>query len=54
MSVMTPSEKGIKKMIEMFGAYKDKLDNLELRDFLLAMPNKAKTNTKLYNKVTIT
>ena len=38
-------------MIEMFCQYQDKLENLELRDFLLQMPQKAKANTKLYNKV---
>ena len=49
-SVMTPSEKALKKLIEVAHFYKDKLENLEIRDYLLAMPTKARENTKLYNK----
>ena len=47
---MTPSEKALKKLIEVAHYYKDKLENLEIRDYLLAMPTKARENTKLYNK----
>ena len=49
-SVMAPSERSMKKIIENAHLFKDKLENLEIRDYLLTMPRKARENTKLYNK----
>ena len=49
-SVMAPSERSMKKIIENAHLFKEKLENLEIRDYLLAMPRKARENTKLYNK----
>jgi len=50
-SVMTPNEKVIKKLIECGHLYQDKLEDLEIRDHLLTMVSKAREDTKLIQKI---
>ena len=46
-SVFSPNEKVIKKLIECGHLYVDRLEDLEIRDYMLRMTTKAKENTKL-------
>ena len=52
-SVMTPNEKVIKKLIECAHLFQDKLEDLEIRDHLLQMVSKAREDTKLIQKIQV-
>ena len=49
-SVMTPTEKVVKKMIECGHFYQDRLEDLEIRDNLLQIVHKAKEDSKFFEK----
>lgn len=50
-SVMTPNEKVIKKLIECAHLFQDKVEDLEIRDHLFTMVEKARADTKLIQKI---
>jgi len=50
-SVMTPNEKVVKKLIECAHLYQDKLEDLEIRDYFLVIVSKSREDTKLLNKI---
>ena len=49
-SVMPPTVKTLKRLLECGHLFQDKLDNCEIRDYLLAMPRRAREIGVLFSK----